>query len=193
MNTLSIPSSIDHEAFTLAQGTIESLLDGILILTEQQELIYANAGARRVLETLNAAPIKGDATLSIPEEIWHICQSLIRSRNLFPKQHWLMESDIYTHDATNLHICARWLKLENRSDPCLLLTVEDRCQAIKSIAIEECQTYGLTPREKEVWLLHRNHYTYKQIAIELCITPNTVKKHMRSIHAKKKDLLDLEV
>jgi Bacterial regulatory proteins, luxR family len=189
MNTLSISRSIPTDAFILAQGTIDSLLDGILILTEQQELIYANEGAKRVLKILNATPLNADQISSIPEEIWHICQSLIRSRNLFPTQHWLMESDIYTHDATNLHICARWLTLENRSDPCVLLTVEDRCQAIKSIATEECQTYGLTPREKEVWLLHRNNYTYKQIAIELCITPNTVKKHMRSIHAKKKDLL----
>jgi ATP/maltotriose-dependent transcriptional regulator MalT len=187
MNTLSLPRNLSNEAFTLAQGTIDSLLDGILILTEQQELIYANAGARRVLEMLNSTA--SNTPLSIPQEIWHLCQSLIHSRHLFPKQHWLIESDIYTHDATNVHICVRWLKVENRSEACLLLTVEDRRQAIKSIAIDECETYGLTRREKEVWLLHRNHYTYKQIAIELCITPNTVKKHMRSIHAKKKELL----
>jgi RNA polymerase sigma factor (sigma-70 family) len=68
----------------------------------------------------------------------------------------------------------------------LLLTIEDRQQAIINLVLEEADRYGLTPREKNVWLLHHNNYTYKQIAAELGITPNTVKKHMRSIYAKKK-------
>jgi DNA-binding CsgD family transcriptional regulator len=53
---------------------------------------------------------------------------------------------------------------------------------------EESQKYGLTCREQEIWLLHRANYTYKQIALELCITPNTVKKHMKSIYSKQKSL-----
>jgi DNA-binding CsgD family transcriptional regulator len=79
------------------------------------------------------------------------------------------------------------LNIENLQLSCLLITVEDRDKAIKNIAVEEAQSYRLTRREKEVWLLHRDRYTYKQIASELCITPNTVKKHMKSIHAKQKE------
>jgi DNA-binding CsgD family transcriptional regulator len=37
-----------------------------------------------------------------------------------------------------------------------------------------------------VWLLQQNNYTYKQIAAELGITPNTVKKHVRNIYAKRR-------
>ncbi|NEP55025.1 MAG: hypothetical protein F6K65_42090 [Moorea sp. SIO3C2] len=72
----------------------------------------------------------------------------------------------------------------------MILVIEDRRQAIDNILIEEAKQYGLTPREKEVWMLHRGDLTYKEIATKLEITPNTVKKHMRSIHAKKRDSRD---
>ncbi len=166
------------------EGKVDNLIDGVLILTEQQELIYANDNALRILRRLNPSNACENA---VPQEIWHICQSLIDSRSLFPHQHWLMESEIFANDSTALHIRARWLQVEPCDRPCLLLTIEDRYQALKSIAIEEAQKYGLTPREKEVWLLHRTNYSYKQISHELCITPNTVKKHMRSIHVKQKE------
>ena len=35
-------------------------------------------------------------------------------------------------------------------------------------------------------MLQRANYTYKQIAGELFIAPNTVKKHMQNIHLKQK-------
>lgn len=164
-------------------------LDGILVFTEQEQLIYANENAHRILSRLH-----GDrfSPTRIPDEISHICQSLIQSRRCFPHQNWLVELDIYTQDATILHIRARWLKVEMMEHPCLLLVIEDRQQAIVNIAMEEAKQYGLTSREKEVWMLHRNDLTYKQIAKELGITPHTVKKHMKNIHSKRKDsMLDV--
>ncbi|MEB3357085.1 MAG: LuxR C-terminal-related transcriptional regulator [Synechococcales bacterium] len=124
---------------------------------------------------------------SLPDEIWHICQSLVQSRHLFPDQNWLIEFDIFTNAATTLHIRSRWLNIDGLERPCLLLIVEDRQQAIANIVLEEADRYGLTPREKEVCLLQHSGYTYKQIATKLGITPNTVKKHVRSIYAKKKN------
>ncbi len=174
------------EQSKLLQEVIEDLIDGILIVTDQRELIYANDSARRVLFQLNQGRVRANL---VPREIWHICQSLIQSRTLFPNQRWLIESRIFTDDSTVLNIQARWLNLEAIESPCILLTVEDRYQTIKNIAVDEAQDYKLTRREKEVWLLHRGQYTYKEIASELCITPNTVKKHMKSIHAKQKDNL----
>jgi DNA-binding CsgD family transcriptional regulator len=38
--------------------------------------------------------------------------------------------------------------------------------------------------------LHRANYTYKQAASELCITPNTVKKHMKNIYLKQKSIFE---
>lgn len=172
-----------NEHLEALEGKVDNLIDGVLILTEHQELIYTNDNARRVLRRLDTNKAHEN---SVPPEISHICQSLISSRRLFPHQHWLMESEIFANDSTAVHIRARWLQLEPLERSCLLVTVEDRYQALQNIALEEAQKYGLTPREKEVWLLHRSNYSYKQISQELCIAPNTVKKHMRSIHVKQK-------
>ncbi|MFQ4136130.1 helix-turn-helix transcriptional regulator [Nodosilinea sp. PGN35] len=165
------------------KNLVEELIGGILVFNDQQKLIYASESAYRVLSQLKQSE---DPQNSIPHEIRHICKSLVQSRHLFPNQNWLIEFDIFTNAATTLHICSRWLNLDVIDHPYLLLTIEDRQQAILNLIIEEAERYGLTPREKEVWLLQQNNCTYKQIAAELGITPNTVKKHMRSIYAKKK-------
>lgn len=162
---------------------MEELTGGITIRTEKRELIYTNNRAKRVLPGLNYE--KRHANL-VSKEIWIICQTLIWSRSLFSNQHWLIETNILNQNATALHISAKWITLESLVNPYILITVEDRYQAIKNIAVEQAKKYRLTPCEKDVWLLHQDNYTYKQIASELCITPNTVKKHMRSIYAKQR-------
>ena len=179
--------ALSDQSSPLLQGIIAELMDGVLILTDRQEIIYANDNARRILNRLNQVNPPANW---IPQEIKHICQYLIHSRSLFPNQHWLTESEVFIDQTTPLHIQARWLKLETAEQPYLLLTLEDRYQTLKNIAIEEAKRYSLTPREKEVWILHRANRTYKQIATELCITPNTVKKHMRSIHLKRREHAD---
>jgi DNA-binding CsgD family transcriptional regulator len=179
-------SDIDCEGgknYQVGRALVEELIGGILVFNDQQKLIYASEAAYRVLSRLKQSENPQNL---IPNEIWHICQSLVQSRHLFPDQNWLIEFDIFTNAATTLHICSRWLNLDVIDHPCLLLTIEDRQQAILNLVIEEAERYGLTPREKEVWLLQQSNCTYKQIAAELGITPNTVKKHMRSIYAKKK-------
>ena len=183
-STKVIPDQI--EIHKLNSLLLEECLGGILIFTEQQQLVYSNAVAHRILNQLKQDRQESMASCFIPHEIWHICQSLIKSRHLFPEQNWLIEFDIFTNTATTLHICSRWLTSDIITHPWLLITLEDRQQAIISLVLEEADRYGLTPREKEVWLLQHNNYTYKQIAAELGITPNTVKKHTRSIYAKKK-------
>ena len=54
------------------------------------------------------------------------------------------------------------------------------------LALTEADRYGLTPREAEVWLLRRANRPCKEIAVDLRISLNTVKKHMKSILAKQK-------
>ncbi|MEM9903725.1 MAG: LuxR C-terminal-related transcriptional regulator [Cyanobacteria bacterium P01_D01_bin.44] len=178
---LSTLSNVE-EAY-LREYLIDELIDGILILSEQKKVLYTNENARKAFGQLTQdEPLQSP----IPPEIWHICQLLIQSRQLFPNQNWLSEFDILTSTSATLHIRARWLKRDSLEQPCLLLTVEDRQKAVQDIVIEEAKQYGLTPREQQVWLLHRNNHTYKEIATELGIKPTTVKKHMRSIHAKRK-------
>ncbi len=104
----------------------------------------------------------------------------------------MIESQIFTGELVAIRIRVRWLKLDEIEHPCILVTMEDVYQPIQNIAIAEAEKYRLTPREKDVWLLYRANYTYKQIAAELCITLNTVKKHMKSIYSKQTEILDQE-
>jgi len=166
----------------LFEKALEDLVDGVLILTEQRELLYANDCARRILRQLD----REDALAPVPDEVWYLCQTLIESRHLFPDQYWLIESQVFIDSSVVFNVRARWFKLETREQSCILLSIRDHYQSIKDIAIEESQKYRLTSREKEIWLLHRANYTYKRIALELCITPNTVKKHMKNIYLKQK-------
>jgi len=187
---VSIPAStLLVEDDRVDQELIQHCMGNVLVFTDQKQLVYANDGAYKTLSQLHQDEYLDDF---IPDEIWHICQSLIQIRDAFPGQNWLIEFDIFTSKTTLLHIRSRWFKSNSFASPCLLLTIEDRQEAIVNIVLEDAEKYGLTPREKEVWLLQHHGYTYKQIAAQLGITPNTVKKHMRSIHSKRNDLLLLD-
>lgn len=104
----------------------------------------------------------------------------------------IIESEIASNQATTLRIRVRWFKLNAFSHPCLLVILEDRCQSIQKLALAEVDRYGLTPREAEVWLRRRANYTYKEIATELYISINTVKKHMKNIQVKRETVHDME-
>lgn len=179
----------DLKPISLLQAVLEGFIDGILILSEQGEYLHANQSARRICEQLNSQP---SAYNAIPAEIWHVCESLIESRELFPHQKMIMESEITKSESVAFRVRVRWLKLEQIKRPCLLVTLEDRYQSIQRMVTTDVHKYGLTPREAEVWLLYRANYSYKEIADELFITLNTVKKHMKNIHAKRKATCDFE-
>lgn len=67
-----------------------------------------------------------------------------------------------------------------------MLILEDRQQAHRRRAIADGNRYGLTPREVDVWELRLQQQSYETIASTLFITENTVKKHVKSILAKRR-------
>ena len=89
------------------------------------------------------------------------------------------------NESDRLRIRVRWFKFDLGSSPYLLVLLEDQIQSAQRLAISEVDLYGLTPREAEVWLLYRTNYTYKEIAAELYISINNVKKHMKNIRTKQ--------
>ncbi|MGB3640763.1 MAG: helix-turn-helix transcriptional regulator [Rivularia sp. (in: cyanobacteria)] len=157
----------------LMQAVIESFVDGIFILTTQGELVHANERARCICQG------------EIPYEIRRICQSLSDSRQLFPSQNISIESEIKTQSEAKIRVRARWLQANESNNDYLIVTLEDRKQTNQSIAISEARKYALTEREAQVWLLRRANYSYQEIAEELYITINTVKKHLKNIYAKQ--------
>lgn len=174
----------------ILKSLIENFVDGILILTEQGELVQENTFARQICNQLT----KGKKQLSlVPKEIWCVCRALLASRSAYPNQPMIVESEIATDQSTTIRIRTQWLKSDAITTSYLLVILEDRYQSSQSLAIAEVDRYGLTPREAQVWLLRRANYSRKDIAAQLYISVDTVKKHLKSIHAKQEAALDREV
>ena len=166
----------------LLLNIIEYSKQGILLMNEDGQPIYANNEAMKIMNKMVQRQFR---KILIPDEIHHIYRTLAESRHFSPRQNWLIESKIAIDYSTSFDIKARWIKLELMPQSCMLVTMQEQNEFIKDVVSDEAEQYGLTPREKEVWMLHQTHYTYKEIAAELDITPNTVKKHMKNILAKQ--------
>lgn len=179
--------AVDHpsEASRLSdllQGVVEGLIDGVMLVTSQGELIHANSCAQRICRQLSQNSSRNDA---VPQQIWRKCQALLRSRELFPNRAVIVEDEIELAEGNMIRIRVRWLDQCHLQRSCLLIALEDQRQSAQYRAIAEAHKFGLTDRETEVWLLKRANYKYKQIAASLHIAEDTVKKHIKSIHAKR--------
>lgn len=167
---------------SLQQAIIEGFVDGILILTAQGEWVHANAQARRIFYQLLQSASQPNPVV---QAIWHVCQTFIKSDELFFEQNITTDSEIDGNDSGSFRIRVRWLVLEGNAQPYLLVTIEDRNQSAQNLAIADAKKYGLTRRETQIWLLRRANYSYKEIAAKLHISLNTVKKHLKNIHTKQ--------
>lgn len=164
------------------QAVIESLEDGILILNQAGKLIHANASAYDICVQLNP---EYNAQTFIHPVIRQLCQSLIDNQNSNFNKLIILSDEIIVNQSNIFRIRVKWLHFNNARKPYFLVTIENRHESLKSVAIAEIKKYNLTPREAEIWSLYRGKYSYKDIAAKLYITINTVKKHMKNIHAKR--------
>ncbi len=171
----------------LLQAVIEGFVDGIIILTSEMKLLHVNEYARELCNQLAPGTY---LEKSIPEEIYNLCESLIESRELFPDNKIFMEFEV-EKNFKKVRIRVRWLEIDNL-DEYMIVTLEDCNESNQSIAIRDAKKYGLTEREAQVWLLRKANLSYKEIAVRLYITINTVKKHLKSIYAKQQDIMCLE-
>ncbi len=183
------PDHLDTHQIFFLQQVIESLQDGILILTKTGELVHANTRARNIFTELNQSSSNFNCSF-VPSPIWHLCELLIESRSLFSNQSVILSDEVVLDSITTFRVRGRWLDLDRFDHPCLLVTIENQNESLKNTITAEAKKYDLTPREAEVWYLYRANYKYKEIADQLYITINTVKKHMKSIHAKRQTFGD---
>lgn len=180
-SSVHVPSD---DLVLLFQGILEGMPDGILIVSEHGRILQSNDLGRRLCEQLIDRPMPIDA---VPKAIQNLCEVLIDSRKTFASHvisNFLIEDDIQAHAGITIRVRVRWLS-EDSSDQRILVVLEDRFQTARMRAIAESQRYGLTEREAEIWLYRCIGYTYKKISQHLFITVDTVKKHVKSIHAKR--------
>ena len=169
-------------SFEILRAVLESLEDGILILTPQGQIVHANARAQQMCQALHRGTKE---RRPLPDSIWRVCRALVEGREILPEHPMMIESEVLTAGATKIRAQARWLAPEEGDRPYVLVTLEDLQASMQKVAIADVEKYGLTPREAEVWMLRRADCSYKEIAAQLYITLNTVKKHMKNIQAKR--------
>lgn len=165
------------------ENVLESLPLGILIFNTEGTPVLTNSYAEQICCQLSKidSELKPDYSLSkLPSPIGRICQAVLDSRDLFPERPLIIEDAIPLDTSTTVQLRARWLDLEVEPYILMMLEVQQQMQPLK-----EAQQLKLTERETEVWLLRQAGYPYKAIATDLQITLNTVKKHIKSIHAKR--------
>ncbi|MCP2727501.1 hypothetical protein [Limnofasciculus baicalensis] len=127
---------LDNQAKTrhldnlLLQGIIESVFEGILILTEAGEWIYANDFTRQICANLTP---NQNQPKSVPEVIWRVCRALIESRSIYPNQLVIMEDEVTIDYRTKLRIQVRWLQLNAMTTPCLLAILENQEEQVDRI------------------------------------------------------------
>jgi DNA-binding CsgD family transcriptional regulator len=115
---------------------------------------------------------------------------MIKSREVFPEHNPVFTQILDCVEGRTIRVRVQWLTLERFNSPYLLIMLEDQTQTAKTAALLEAVQFNLTPRETQVWVLRSINYSYEEIAHELFITLNTVKRHLKSIYAKRREGLD---
>jgi DNA-binding CsgD family transcriptional regulator len=173
--------------FFFLKAVLEGFPAGILILTQQGELLDRNHQGKKLCRYL--AGYYGGKGQAVPDCIWRICENLLKAE----AEDWLSDyllvlcDDLQTADGHHLQVRVEWLDLPTHDQPCFLVVIEDRNRSDQALATLEMLRYGLTPREREVWMLRRSGRSYQEIADALYISVDTVKRHLKNIYAKRQE------
>lgn len=162
---------------------------GLLLLDQAGSLVQSSPKARRLCQALQTAEAKpGGVTSELPREITTLAQRLIESRKLFPDQPIQLQDNLPLANNAQIHVQAEWIHIERRSPSYIMVTLENVLEVSHQRALFDAYRYNFTPRETEVWELHLQGFSYRQIAEAFVISMNTVKRHMKSIHGKRRDV-----
>ncbi|MBD2256812.1 helix-turn-helix transcriptional regulator [Pseudanabaena sp. FACHB-2040] len=178
------PDTLDLATPISVLATIlEGFSDGVLLLTDRGECLQVNCQGRRLCRLLSP-------NQAVPSEVWSLCEKLIEGRSLLPDINLVLSDTVTSAAGSTISIRAQWIEFGGHGETCLLVMMEDQTQTAKVSALLESRQYNLTPRETEVWLLRKTNCSYDEIAARLFIALNTVKRHLKSIYAKRKQVLE---
>jgi DNA-binding CsgD family transcriptional regulator len=189
-----LPTSDQLNPVSMFEVILATLMDAVMIVHPDGTVLQANAKAKQLCDRLSQeAPTTQPAT-NLPTAIQPLFAALLESRTLFPEQRVLPEFEMHLDDRTPLRIRGQFIDIP-RSDcdvPYVLITIENRQESLNSVAIGDAQRFGFTARETEIWHLRLLGQSYREIATQLFITENTVRKHVKNVLAKRRgDLTEI--
>ncbi|BAZ07028.1 LuxR family transcriptional regulator [Calothrix sp. NIES-3974] len=174
---ISVPDILPESNLFLQ--VLENLQNGILIMSMEGEIIYRNNYFQSLCVKFNSDENK------LVKTIWRFYQSILNTNPQKSNVAGIIEDEIPLNQDEIFRIQVRLLELDIYPISSILITIENRSESVPNLAVTESQQYQLTLCEAEVWHLYRTNHSYKNIASQLYITINTVKKHMKNIHAKR--------
>jgi nitrogen fixation/metabolism regulation signal transduction histidine kinase len=68
-----------EQSESFLHAILGGFVDGVLVLTDEEQIVYANSTASSV-----CAQLLKSETVELPEELQRVCAALIESRELYP-------------------------------------------------------------------------------------------------------------
>jgi DNA-binding CsgD family transcriptional regulator len=168
--------------FAMLSRLFEGFADGVLLLSQEGSCLYSNQEGRRLCQVLKEGRHSAEA---VPLGVWLMCRPMIESRSLFADLALVPTQTLTGAKHQLVRAKVQWLDFLPDSEAYLLVLLEDQSRSAQATALMEAVRYRLTPREKDVWLLRHANCSYKEIAAKLFVSVNTVKRHLKSISAKR--------
>ncbi|PSR17839.1 helix-turn-helix transcriptional regulator [filamentous cyanobacterium CCP3] len=170
----------------LLSAVLEGFVDGILVLSEAGTCVHSNQKGRALCRDLS----DHGSVNSLPTCLKTMSKHLLESRELCPEIPLVLTQELTSQSGYQIRVRVQWLDFPATSGSYLLVSLENKTRSAHSSALLEAVQYNLTPRERAVWVLRRANRSYEDIAKELYITVNTVKRHLKSIYAKRREVTE---
>lgn len=176
------------ETLPLLSALVAALPNGLLVLSSDRTIMYWNQNAKRLCQKLSSTQCH---RTTLPTIVSELCEQVVEADATIEP----IVLEYQTPEAESYRLTACWLKagvdaanhhhLAISHQTYMLVTVENRDEVLQQDIQVEQKKFHLTNREAEIWLLLKREYSYQAIATALHISLNTVKTHVRNIHAKR--------
>ena len=186
---LSLAKSLDGREFFTQEAAmaLDLIMDSYLLLNSDRKIVLSNPKADQLLQKIQSATqqTSREEPKSLPDSVVQTCQLLLENSEYLSDHALPPQAMLTVHPGIQMRISLVDTGLG--SEPLFLIALEDKSQASIAQATVDQWLYGLTNREKEVWSLRLQDFSYQDIATELYLSVNTVKKHMKTILAKQEE------
>lgn len=161
------------------------LVDSFLLLNSDGDIILSNAKGDELLQKMQTGLVSSTPKpqSSLPDAALRACALLLENCAILSDQALPTQVVLTVYPDIQLRISL--LETDDEQQPLFLVAMEEKRQSSLTQATVDQWLFGLTNREKEVWALRLQDYAYQDIADELYLSVNTVKRHMKAILAKQ--------